>query len=211
MAHTTTTRPALDAHARWVIRTKARQLIGKAGFTPADRADIEQELALALLSGLPRFDASRGKRTTFVDRVVNNRVAALLTERTAKRRAPACCVASLDDDAPGENGSGATEPLWATLEERTGGRRARDPDDDEQRQDLRIDLAAALAELPEDLREIAAELAHRTPGQIARERGISRRTVRCRIERIRARFVSAGLEIYAHRYATSPAFSVSAK
>ena len=43
----------IDAYAVEIIRYKARQLVGQAGFTVADRDDLEQELILDLLRRCP--------------------------------------------------------------------------------------------------------------------------------------------------------------
>ncbi|MFM2007984.1 MAG: hypothetical protein RLZZ09_3639, partial [Pseudomonadota bacterium] len=57
-----------DCYADKLIRHKARQLVGKAGFTEDDRPDIEQELALDLLQRLRHYDAEKAKRSTFMAR-----------------------------------------------------------------------------------------------------------------------------------------------
>ena len=201
MAHTTTAQQGLDPHAVRLIRAKSRQLIRRPEFTASDREDIEQELALDLLNRLPRYDATRAKRTTFVDRVVNNRVATLLEARTTAKRGGGVCVASLDEDIDGEDGH--PEPLWATLDQRLGcggaGRDMRDAP----LHDLRIDVAEAVAALPEDLRDLAEELTQATPTEVARRTGVPRRTVRDRVAQIRNRFERAGLRVYLEPPATS--------
>ena len=53
-------RAQLNEYARSVIRNKARQLIGKYGFTPDDYEDLEQEMILDLLVRLPKFDPEQG-------------------------------------------------------------------------------------------------------------------------------------------------------
>ncbi len=201
MAHNTTAQQGLDQHAVRLVRHKARQLIRRPEFTASDRTDIEQELFLDLLTRLPRFDATRAKRTTFVDRVVNNRVATLLEARTAAKRNPARCVASLDADANDDEGH--AEPVWATLDQRMGRSDGRTPRDDARLRDLRFDVGAAMSDLPEDLRDLAGHLSRQTPTEVARANGVPRRTVRDRIARIRGRFERAGLRIYLESTATS--------
>ena len=66
---------------RWVanlIRKKARSLVGKYGFTTSDQESIEQELWYHLLQVYSRFDPSRGKETTFIISVVENRIRTLI-------------------------------------------------------------------------------------------------------------------------------------
>ena len=67
----------LGEYANDLIRSKARTLIGKAGFTSADCEDIEQELALDLLVRLEHYDPKKSKRSTFMTRVVEHRIATL--------------------------------------------------------------------------------------------------------------------------------------
>ena len=206
MAHTTTAQEGIDPRAVRLVRHKARQLVRRPEFTATDRQDIEQELFLDLLTRLPRFDAARCKRSTFVHRVVNNRVAGLLQERSAQKRGGGLTLASLEDDAGGDDGP--PEPRWATLDQRLCRRDAPSPREADNRRDLQIDTAAAIAGLPDDLRDLAESLALRNPSAVARERGVPRRTVRDRIAQIRARFERLGLRIYVSPTATSSANSV---
>ena len=60
----------IDPYAVEIIRFKARQLVGQAGFTVADREDLEQELILDLLRRMPKYDSKRAKRNTFIARMV---------------------------------------------------------------------------------------------------------------------------------------------
>ena len=46
----------IDPYAAGLIRFKARQLVGQAGFTASDRNDLEQDLILDLLRRLPKYD-----------------------------------------------------------------------------------------------------------------------------------------------------------
>ena len=64
----------IDPYAVQHIRFKARQLAGQAGFGAGERKDLEQELFLDLLQRLPQYDPERARRTTFISRVVANRV-----------------------------------------------------------------------------------------------------------------------------------------
>jgi len=45
--------PQADEYVARLVRIKARQLVGRYGFTESDREDIEQELTLHLLEGVP--------------------------------------------------------------------------------------------------------------------------------------------------------------
>ena len=56
----------LDRDAWRAVREKARWLVRRGGFAASDRPDIEQELAIQLWRGLPRYDPARGSRHGFV-------------------------------------------------------------------------------------------------------------------------------------------------
>jgi RNA polymerase sigma-70 factor (ECF subfamily) len=198
MAHTTTAQKGPDPYAAWLIRRKAKQLVGRAGFTASDRPDIEQELHLDLLRRLPKLDESRAKRTTFIRHVVENRVASLLAERTAASRDHRRCEASLDEPLEDEDAT-----LGDTIDQERYLRRDGDAGNDEARRDLRLDLAAAIEGLPSDLRDLAEQLKMASAPEVARRMGIPRRTIRDRISRIRAHCERAGLAIYGQPSATS--------
>lgn len=208
MAHTTTAQQGPDPYAAWLIRLKAKQLVGRAGFTQSDRPDIEQELHLDLLRRLPKLDESRAKRTTFIRHVVENRVASLLAERTAAARDYRRCTTSLDEPADGEGGSCATA-LGDTLDGDAFLRRlGRGDGDDAGGQDLRLDVERVLAALPEDLRALAEGLMAETASEVARRHGVAHSTLRYRIGRLREHCEGAGLGIYAPASAISPAAPV---
>ena len=63
----------IDPYAAGLIRFKARQLVGQAGFTASDREDIEQKLILDLLRRLPKYNPKRAQLNTFIARVVDTR------------------------------------------------------------------------------------------------------------------------------------------
>ena len=73
------------ASSRWVcdpyvvnlIRSKARQLIGRYGFTQSDYEDIEQDLWADLYHRASDYDPSLASPRTFVNRIIEHRTAAL--------------------------------------------------------------------------------------------------------------------------------------
>lgn len=60
------------------IRSKVRQLIGRAGLTEADRDDLLQEFALDLIQRRQQFDPRFGTWEAFVVVVCENRLATIL-------------------------------------------------------------------------------------------------------------------------------------
>ena len=51
----------IDEYAVRIIKYKARQLVGRVGFTESDREDLEQEMILDLLQRLPKYDPARAQ------------------------------------------------------------------------------------------------------------------------------------------------------
>ncbi|RMF23507.1 MAG: hypothetical protein D6760_05195, partial [Deltaproteobacteria bacterium] len=89
--------PQNNQYAARLIRFKARQLCRRPGFTPSDRADIEQEFRVDLLERLPRFDAGKAQLNTFIARVIERKAASIVRHRTAEKRAPEREECSLND------------------------------------------------------------------------------------------------------------------
>lgn len=201
MAHTTTAQEGPEPYAAWLIRRKAKQLVGRAGFTVSDRPDIEQELHLDLVRRLPKLDESRAKRTTFIRHVVENRVASLLAERTAASRDFRRCATSLDEPIEGDGCDSFADTLDESAIHRRGGPTDRD---EAERLDLRLDVERVLALLPDDARQLASELMAHSTSEVARHRGVPHSSLRYRIGRLRTECERAGLGDYAPASANSP-------
>jgi RNA polymerase sigma factor (sigma-70 family) len=177
----------LDDFARDLIRKKAARLVGRAGLTRSDREDLEQELALRLLQRWPAFRPDKGRRATFVRLVVDHAAADLVRRRRAKKRGPAR-LASLDALAR------TRDDGLAELARALGGTPG-----PEGREDLRIDVAGALARLPPDLRAAAEALMAWSFAEAARQLGLAPSTLRDRARRVREVFEQAGLQDYCRR------------
>ena len=173
-----------------LIRAKARQLVGRNGFTRSDRSDIEQNLVVHVIENLPRFDATRGRRTTFVDRIVNHRVASILRHRCAQRRDYRRSLAF--EQAPVNDDGEQFEPA---------DRRQAHADPPP---DLKFDLANAVETLNDELRQMCGLLMHESIADTARRLGLTRAEARTRIARIRRLFADAGLATYLHAESAKP-------
>lgn len=128
----------------------------------ADAADAAQEALIAIVRGLPRF-AGRAKFSTWAYRVATN---AALDELRRRKRRPV----PASDEADSRS---IPAP----------------PDDDPAAVVARLELDAALAELPEEFRApvVLRDVAGCDYAEIARILGIPPGTVRSRISRGRAR------------------------
>ena len=166
----------LNDYAREVIRHKARQLIGKYGFTPDDYDDIRQEMALDLLTRLTKFDPARASVNTFVARVVDRRISTLIRHRQQEKRDYRREAWSLDEPVNNEDCAGATrgELLGQDECDLRAGKQTRP---ESERVDLSLDLSIAISELPPDLKHLAELLLTHTITQAAQELGVPRSTL----------------------------------
>lgn len=170
-----------DRYADPLIRHKARQLVGKEGFTEDDRADLEQELALDLLQRLPRFDPNKAKVTTFMTRVVEHRISTLLAARRAQCRDWRLNQRSLN--APVDDSDTAAEDLI---------NRVADDSDSVRAMENRLDMERLLASLPDEHRQLCEQLKEHTVAESARILGLPRSTLYGRLNLIRECFASGG-------------------
>jgi len=175
----------IDGFAAERIKTKARQLVGKGGFTESDVEDIEQELRLDLLKRFPHYDPDRGSLEGFVSGVLDHRIASLLAGRIAKKRDWSRVALSLNEMIP--DGEGEEVERAATMP-------ADEPEADIR--DLAFDLAEALAALPPKLRRLCKRLQEASVAQIAREEGVSRKTVYAWIKKVREKLEDQRLQEY---------------
>ncbi len=177
-------RPAnsLDPTIQALIRRKARQLIGRAGFRADDREDIEQELHLLLLKRLTAFDPIRGPLERFVTRVLGRYGTNLLRRQRAGKR-----------DHRRTRPPATAGPEGLADDARRPQRRSQ-----EELSDLAADVANLLRQLPPTLRDLAARLQSASLAQVARDLRVPRTTLYSRIRRLRQSFEDAGLRAYLH-------------
>lgn len=184
----------IDAYAADLIRHKARQLVGKAGLTENDRQDLEQELMIDLLSRMKHFNPAKGKKTTFMTRIVERRISNILEARFAQCRDWRKCTASLNDPIPGGDDD-STEHIEQVSSDGQMGHQGRETI--EQRQnDICFDVDRVIATLPEDLQELCEKLQSSNMAEIAREMGVPRSTLYGKLTKLRDAFREAGLEEY---------------
>lgn len=185
----------IDRYAVQHIRFTARQLAGQAGFGASERKDLEQELFLDLLTRLPQYDPERGRRTTFISRVVANRVSTLIESQKAGLRDYRLRGGSLNERL--EDEEGRTVERLDTLDGedhllRTGA--VSRPW--EERQALAMDLAALMETLPPEWAMLCRRLRVETVSEISRDTGIARGTIYEWMGKLRGIFEEAGLREY---------------
>ena len=186
----------IEEYAVRLIRHKAHQLTGQSGFSDLDREDVEQELMMDLLNRLPNYDPEIAERNTFITRIVNNRVATIIEERTAWRRDYRLNEFSLNENCfdlgpekPVQRQEQVSEDEYIL---RTG--KANLIPNEER--DLVIDVNRALEILPPDFRDLCERLKSRTVTEVSRETGMPRSTIYESIRKVRELFREAGLTDY---------------
>jgi len=185
----------IDDYAVRIIRYKARQLVGRAGFTESDRQDLEQEMVFDLLRRLPKFKPERAQRNTFIARVVEHKVATIIEAQKAGMRDYRLCSCSLNDRFENEEG-GSVERIDTINQDdylqRTG--KLSRPISD--LRGLSIDVRSAVEKLPPELRELCKRLQVESVTDISRDTGIPRGTIYESIKKLRTLFEDAGLKDY---------------
>jgi RNA polymerase sigma factor (sigma-70 family) len=109
-----------------------------------DAEDFAQDLVVAALKRLSRYDGRRASLPTFVNRVVRNAARDLLRRRDAAKRGNGRTTRSLDDLFRSRDGR-CRDPGDFISDERHGRRRKRRTDREDA--ELQLDLAEAISKL----------------------------------------------------------------
>lgn len=185
----------IDDYAVRIIKYKARQLVGRVGFTESDRQDLEQEMVFDLLRRLPKFKPERAQRNTFIARVVEHKVATIIEAQKAGMRDYRLCPCSLNDRFENDEG-GSVERIDTINQDdylqRTG--KLSRPISD--LRGLSIDVRSAVEKLPPELRDLCKRLQTESVTEISRDTGIPRGTIYESINKLRTLFEDAGLKDY---------------
>jgi RNA polymerase sigma-70 factor, ECF subfamily len=156
---------AIDPFVIQQAEIGASRLVLRAGFKRQDWDDLRQDLILDYLERLPRFDDTRGDLRGFMFGVVRHRAAQIAVQQ--RRRAQLGDALLANSNSPCRHHS--TD------------------------YDLKMDIQATVARLPEHLKVVALMLADWSPSQVARLTGKSRSRIYQLIREIRRAFVDAGL------------------
>jgi len=178
-------------YVQTLLKIKASQLARRPEFRKTDPADIEHDLITHVLKQADNYDPARSKPHTFVTRVVETAVAMLVRDRGRIKRAAGFRAVSLDSAAVSETGHETT--MAALVSDEDLRRRCGGQVDDQERTDLSIDIAQAMAGLTPQQRDIATRRVSATEVDVARQLGISRRQVHNAVLAIREHFEKAGL------------------
>ena len=175
-----------------IIKRKAKQLVGRAGFKQQDIGDLEQELMLQLIQGLQTYDSEIAHQKSFVTAIVERAVATILRDAKAGKRDHGD-LQSLEV-LVAVTGESPTR-LGATMGDREyNRRRGRHPRTAEELQSLASDLADVIGSLLEDEQQLAEKLKTETISGSARELGIPRTTLNDAVRRLETRFRQSHVE-----------------
>ncbi|NLN76243.1 MAG: sigma-70 family RNA polymerase sigma factor [Armatimonadetes bacterium] len=183
--------PGLTPEMVKLIKGRAYMLSRSYGHTPEDREDLEQDMALHLLSALSRHDPARSSLATFANRVIDLWTKMLVRERRAACRDFRAVDCSLDEPRSDEEGERTTlgdiigEGDVVTLSERSLGYI--------EAVELKVVVETIVATLPSVLQELCLALMSQTAGEVSASTGIPRTTIASRVKLIRKVFESAGL------------------
>jgi RNA polymerase sigma-70 factor (ECF subfamily) len=185
----------LTEYTMKLVQCKARQLVGKAGYTWGDIEDIEQDLTLDLLERLPKFDPAKATLNTFADRVVGRRLCNLLRHRQAEMRDYRREAFSMNEEVETEDGM--LEIIETVSQDEIDLRTGRCNRSVAERAHLQMDLNAVVAGLPPELRQVADMLRTQSVAEVARDLGIPRRTFREKhLAQLREVFAASRLDDY---------------
>lgn len=176
-----------------LIRRKAKQLAARAGFTKADRQDLEQEMKLRVWQRLPQFDPAKAHWNAFVTTVVERHAATILQRARRTKRFednPHVSLSELVEDCDNVLVELA-ETIGPQHKELLTGRYV---DTAENLSDLKLEVEEVIAALPDDLRRLCELLKFHNVKDAAREMGIPRTTASSMVARLRAIFIEAGFE-----------------
>lgn len=183
----------IDEYAVEQIRYKAWALVGTAGYTWDDVEDIEQDLMLDLLEGMGQFDETKSKRTTFIDRVISNKITNIIRDRRAAKRDICKEGPRLDQVVENEDGEIITVQETVSSDEYFD-RMGCQTSTVQENLEKRIDLERAIQQLTPEDQKIVRLLMEMSISDVARELGMPRMTLAYRVRRIRKTLIELGLD-----------------
>lgn len=184
-----------DKYIKDLIRCKAKQLVGKAGFKADDLRDLKQELWTHLIGEIRLFDPEKSSLKTFASMLVTQKVSKLIRGRCAKSRdfrRNTCSLSDMVDDGTGRIVRRA-QTIGAKECEAGWGRAPLAPDELGR---LRVDLKDQLSTLPLEMQEVCERLKSESLTEIARDMGIPLSTLWGRLQKVRSAFSEAGFAEY---------------
>ena len=184
--------PGLTPEMVKMIKSRAFNLSSRYGHVAEDREDLEQEMALYLLSVLPKHDPNRSNLTTFANRVIDSWTKMHIRKLRTERRDYSALEFSLDEPRSDEDGERTTlgdviGECDVTTLAGYGTLGCIDA------VELKVAVDQVIATLPRSLRELCIALRDQTVTEASVSLGIPRNTMIYRFGMIREVFEEAGL------------------
>lgn len=179
-----------------LVRQKARQLVGKAGFTHQDVEDLCQELLAEVYHRFSSFDPAEITLEGFYVLVINHAISNLIRKRSTQKR----------DYRRSQTVAEIPEP--ATSRRQLSERQEQRPEPDHRAQqeqmDLMLDLREAMELMSKDLQLITHVLKKHNVSEAARALNIPRTTLLSRMRKIRRHLEDARLQEYLDDFPSPP-------
>ena len=128
-----------------------------------DKQDYRHDMVVELLKAMPRFDPARAKRETFINRVLDRYLKYVVRTRSTRQERPCDNPIHFDDIMPG---------FQPVINDPAGGQ-----GNEQGLRELRLDLDAVIARMPERMRRVCVLLKQYTPTEAAGRLGISRQSI----------------------------------
>lgn len=166
----------IDQELVKIVKRTAQRAIGKAGFTRNDLPDIEQELMIAALDGLKRRKKSVDNETAFATAIVNKQLKLIFRKENRKSKKWHRRRISLNISV--ELDSGDLDELINLVDtERLLRNNSYTVPDPYRDIDLTGNIDALIETLPENFRELCAELKQKSIHELARKKRVVRREI----------------------------------
>lgn len=179
--------------ARPLIQAKAKRLVGKQGFVPDDKDEIEQEAMVRLLDRFASEKARGLPVLAFIQRVVNQSISNQVRAKIAKQR-DRQLVRSLH--GPSSDSPDSTQLVQSISESSLKAHLGRLSREAEELVDLGIDIEEALAECSREQRELCEALQIDSISELSRRLQVPRTTLNEKVHKLRGAFERRGLKEY---------------
>ena len=176
------------------IKHKSYNLIGTAGFTVSDRDDIESELAWHLRERLSKHEPSRAKLPSFVNVVLNNKIANMIEARKSWHYDFRDHQFSLDEQYRDDDGW-TYGPGDSIIEDDYLMRIGRQSISALGEIELRAEIESIVSGLPDDLKDLCHDiLKFGSIPAVSENTGTPRATLYHRVRKLQRAFRAAGFE-----------------
>ncbi len=174
----------IDKYVVNQVRYHARKLVRHPSIHSMEIEDIEQELMLDVLSRTQAYDPEKASWRTFVDRILNHKIANLIEDAKALKRGGGVRAMSLDALLENPEGEDDEHP---------------DPaGDPTEAMHLAIDLKQAMQVLPQSLVVLMFQLGEHNPSELSRMTRVPRATLYGSINTLRGTLREQGVHHYLH-------------